>query len=129
MAAALIIIALVAFFIAYIALWMHRKSEVFEGVVVNKDIRENTVQSTNPNQSSGFSFGRSAGVTHEYVVMVQTSDGKTKTWQVTEGKYEIIKIGDRVSKSKGTTDLQVVSSSPAAPASETPGQPPAAIVN
>jgi len=107
--------------VGVIALYIHRRQEVFEGQVVDKDIVENTSNTTPMNNHTGFHFGGAAGynnVTHTYIVKVQTTEGKKITWSVSEGKYEIIKIGDHVVKPKGTTDLQIVSQ-PAAPVSNT----------
>src|SRR6185503_19348059 len=105
-----------------VAIYWRRREEVFEGEVVDKDVVEN-VNNTMPMDSRpGLHFGGPSGfsgTTHTYVVKVKTLAGKTITWQVSEGKYDIIKIGDRVSKPKGTTDLQILSSA-AAPASATP---------
>ena len=110
-----------------IALYIHRREEVFEGQVVDKDIIENVNNSMPMNNQPGFHIGGPIGVnnvTHTYVVKVQTAEGKTKTWNVSEGKYEIIKIGDHVSKPKGTTELQLVSSTSSQNPVSTDGAPP-----
>lgn len=85
---------------------------MFEGQVIDKDIIENVNNSMPVNNQPGIHIGGPIGynnVTHNYIVKVQTTDGKIKTWSISEGKYEIIKIGDRVVKPKGTTNLQIVS--------------------
>lgn len=122
-------------FAGIITLYIRRREEVFEGQVVDKDIVEGVNNSMPMNSQPGLHIGGTAGygnVTHSYVVKVQTAEGKTKTWNVSEGKYEIIKIGDHVVKPKGTTDLQIVSQT-AAPGQQQPAgpatQPPDSIIN
>lgn len=127
-----IVIFLILFLIGFVALYIHRRQEVFEGEVVDKDIVENVNENIAANNRPGIRLGGSNNVTHTYIVKVRTAAGKTITWNISEGKYEIIKIGDRVSKPKGTMDLQIISSStPAGPAPvppAPPAQPPAPTV-
>jgi hypothetical protein len=133
--AVIIIILLIVSFAGFIVLYIHQREEIFEGEVVDKDIVE-TTPAQSMNNRPGLSFGSAGygGVQHTYKVKVKTSNGQTKNWTVSEGKYEIIKIGDRVSKSKGTRDLEIISSAPSAPApamppTDMPNQPPAGIAN
>jgi len=122
----IIVAVFVLILVGIIALYIRRREEVFEGQVVDKDIVENVNNTMPVNSQPGFHIGGPIGynnVTHTYVVKVQTGDGKTKTWNVTEGKYEIIKIGDHVAKPKGTTELQIVSTQQQ-PAPNPPAQPP-----
>jgi hypothetical protein len=112
MATALVIFAFIAIMGTFVAVYFHRRSETFDGEVVDKDVQE-VVENSNYNQPSrGITFSLSGNnnqgdVTHTYMVKIKTSAGDTKTWQVSQGKYEIINIGDHVIKPSGTTDLQV----------------------
>jgi hypothetical protein len=102
-------------------LYIRRREIVFEGEVVDKDIHESTVQN-NSMGSGGITFGNSGGVTHSYMIKVKTDAGKEVNYQISEGKYEIIKIGDRVSKPKGTTDITILSSRQSVPDQNSPAQ-------
>jgi hypothetical protein len=102
----------IAIFIAvaglFIGLYLRRRNMVFEGVVTDKDIKEEAIDSPNRPQGSGITFG-SSGVRHVYKIKVQTDAGKTLSWQISQGKYEIISIGDKVVKRPGTTDIDIIS--------------------
>ncbi len=121
------IIFLIIFFgvIAFmIVSYFRKKEEVFQGVVIDKNINE--VQHMN-NGGPHMTAGMSGGVTHQYMIKVKTDNGKEIKYQISEGKYEIVKIGDRVSKAKGTTDIDISSSSqttsPTTPVNYTQGSP------
>jgi hypothetical protein len=96
----------------FVATYLHRRSETFDGEVVDKDVQE-VVENSNYNQPSrGMTFSLSGnnnqgGVTHTYMVKIKTATGDTKSWQVSQGMYEVINIGDHVVKPSGTTTLQV----------------------
>ena len=100
--------------------FFHRRDETFTGLVIDKDIIENQVNNNmmRPNQP-GINIGMGGmmnngfggGIQHTYRIKVKTDAGKEIHYQISEGKYEIIKIGDRVSKAHGTTDVEIVSSS------------------
>lgn len=91
-----------------IGLYIRRRNMSFEGTVTDKDIREETVTNTGQNQPSGITFGNNnGGLRHVYTIKVQTTVGKSLNWQVSEGKYQIINIGDKVMKRSGTTDIEV----------------------
>ncbi len=90
-----------------------RREETFEGVVIDKDVVETAVNNSNNMPiRSGITFGDNmgGGIEHSYRVKVKTDAGKEISYPISSGKYEIIKIGDRVSKAKGTTDLEVIAS-------------------
>ncbi|MEI7838589.1 MAG: hypothetical protein WCI37_02265 [bacterium] len=92
-----------------------RKEEVFEGVIIDKNVIENqTANNTGSptNNGIGLNIGNNlGGVTHTYKIRVKDDSGKEFNYKVSEGQYEILKIGDRVSKAKGTTVVTVISSS------------------
>jgi len=110
----LVLVAVIAIFaialILVIVSAIRRREESFEGKVIDKDIQENVVQNQPINQQPGITFGNTGAVTHAYRVKVQTDTGKVINYQISEGLYETIKIGDRVSKPKGTTTLSIVNS-------------------
>ena len=103
-------IIFLTFIALFLGLYIRRREIAFEGDVIDKDVIENQVQNTSPMNRGGITFGNSGGVTHTYQIKVKTSTGKTVNYQISEGMYEIIKIGDRVSKPKGTTEVSIVSS-------------------
>lgn len=102
MVTALIIIV----FVIFIAFYIRRRNMAFEGVVTDKDVRQEVINDPNSNQSSGIRIG-SSPVRQIYTIKIQKSDGKSVSWQVSEGKYQIINIGDKVTKKPGTTDIEV----------------------
>jgi hypothetical protein len=59
------------------------------------------------------------GVTHEYKIKVKTDAGKEINYKISEGMYEVVKIGDRVSKTSGTTEITILSSAQPATAAST----------
>ncbi len=104
----------------FVGLYIRRREIVFEGVVIDKDIIESQVQNNNMN-SPGIMLGNSGGVTHTYRIKVKTDAGKDINYKISEGKYEIIKIGDRVSKAKGSTEINIT---PQAQSASQPSRPP-----
>lgn len=113
--------------VVLIVSYVRRRGESFEGTVIDKDVRENINSNNNFNQTSGIRFGNSGTVTHEYMIKVQTDAGKTIHYKISEGKYEIVKIGDRVSKHSGTTDIEIVQATttpPTTPVAPSPAAPP-----
>ena len=91
-----------------------RKGESFEGAVTDKDILE-TQQMNNASTpgSNGINIGNYGNgvIRHSYRIKVKDDSGKDIKYNISAGMYEIIKIGDRVSKTKGTTDIKILSSS------------------
>ncbi len=113
-----LIIIIIAVFGTVIAVLIYsaiRRREVsFEGEVIDKNIVE-TVQTNDMqgvNNGTGINLGNMQGnVTHTYKIKVKDNSGKVINYKVSQGKYEIIEIGDRVSKPKGTTDVTILDSS------------------
>ena len=107
--AAFIIVIGVIIFLA-----VRRREEVFEGEVIDKNIIESQVMNngiSNPGiGAGGIMIGNSGGLRHTYKIMVKTDQGKTINYTISSGMYEIIKIGDRVSKPKGSTEITIISS-------------------
>ena len=103
------------------AFYWHRREEVFEGNVIDKEVRTIT-DNSNPNNTMRMTR-------EEYYIKIQTTAGKDISWSVSPAKYQIIKVGDHVTKPKGTTDLAVTPSVPQPPAtpSATPPTTPSAI--
>jgi hypothetical protein len=92
-----------------------RRREInFEGTVIDKNIIENRANNNSMmnRPGGGIMIGgnMNGGVTHEYKIRVKTDLGKEINYKITEGMYEIIKIGDRVSKASGTTEITIQSS-------------------
>ncbi|HVO86707.1 MAG TPA: hypothetical protein VMT23_03215 [Candidatus Binatia bacterium] len=129
------VIAFIAVFAAFIALfiglYIRRREVVFTGTVIDKNILESVAQnSTMPMNQGGITFGggrlgvgNNSGVIHNYQIRVKTDAGKEFNYPISSGKYEIIKIGDRVSKPKGTTEVDIISA--ATPANQAgPSAPP-----
>jgi len=121
---AAIFIGVVVFLIIHA---IKRREEVFEGQVIDKDVVEQQHMNDYNNGMNrsginigggGLNFGGggvNGGVTHSYFIKVQTDAGKVIKFQISEGKYEIIKIGDRVSKPKGTTEVNIINSTQVSP--------------
>ena len=113
-----LIIIIIAVFGTVIAVLIYsaiRRREVsFEGEVIDKNIVE-TVQTNDMqgvNNGTGINLGNMQGyVTLTYKIKVKDNSGKVINYKVSQGKYEIIEIGDRVSKPKGTTDVTILDSS------------------
>lgn len=90
-----------------------RRDMSFEGVVLDKNMQENVVNNTvGQPQQQGIVIGgnNQAAVTHSYSIRVNTATGEVVSYSISSGMYETIKIGDRVSKAKGSTDIPIVSS-------------------
>ena len=102
----------------FIFLAIRRREEVFEGEVIDKNIVESQVMNNaygNPAmREPGIMIGNTGGLRHTYTIKVKTDQGKVINYTISEGKYEIIKIGDRVSKPKGTAEITIVSSNTSA---------------
>ena len=110
------------------ALYVRRRSIAFEGIVTDKDIQEFAPVNNSTNQQTGITFGNSGGVEHKYMIKVKTDNGKSISWQVSQGKYQIINIGDRITKHSGTTEVEVTpKAQPATPSQPMP--PTTAITN
>jgi len=69
-------------------------------------------------------IGNTGGVRHTYSIKVKTDQGKEISYTISAGMYETIKIGDRVSKPKGTTEITIVSSAASTPATSPDQSPP-----
>jgi nitrogen fixation protein FixH len=114
-----LIIIIIAVFGTVIAVLIYsaiRRREVsFEGEVIDKNIIETRqINNMQPgvNNGNGINLGNMQGnVTHTYKIKVKDNSGKVINYKVSQGKYEIIEIGDRVSKPKGTTDVTILDSS------------------
>jgi len=116
------------FILLVIVLYIRRREMVFEGEVIDKNVVENQVHNTQPmNQGITIGNNMNGGVTHSYTIKVKTDAGKTIGYPISSGMYEVIKIGDRVSKPKGTTEVTIVSSKTNVtnPPQGIAGQPPA----
>ena len=144
-ASPLVIVVVIVIFVAVFGFFAYtlikRREETFEGEVIDKDVIEerNTdnygprtngigIGGMNMNRPGTISIGNQGGVTHTYRIKVRTTDAKEINYPISEGKYEIIKIGDRVSKAKGTTEVEIISSGtnttpPAAPTAPAPPAP------
>lgn len=99
-----------------------RREITFEGVVIDKNVIENRVNNNNMGaQPNGINIGTmNGGVTHTYKIRVKTDAGKEINYKISEGMYETVKINDRVSKQKGTTEIQILSTSQTAPQPQQP---------
>jgi len=96
--AIILVIAACAGFVAFA--YKRRRDTSFEGVVTNKTTRE--IRSDNRNDAISFN---SSSIT--YFLKVHTSTGKDIDWDVKEDIYATTRVGDRVTKLKGTTNLIV----------------------
>ncbi len=107
----LTIIGFIVIFAIIGGLYLKKKNMSFDGEVIDKDIKEtdninNTVN--NMDRPGTISFGNKNNVSHFYSIKVRTTAGKDIHWNISEGKYEIIKIGDFVTKRSGTTDIEII---------------------
>ncbi len=102
-AVALVLVILV---IAIGPYW-RRRSVAFEGTVSDKDVKEIEVDNNTNARAGGVRINLGSNIKHKYIIKVETDSGKKIKWRVSQGKYEIIKIGDRVTKHSGTTDIEV----------------------
>ena len=104
----------IAIFIVVIGLFIflaiRRREEVFEGEVIDKNILESQVMNNPGMTGGGIMIGNTGGLRHTYTIKVKTDQGKAINYTISEGMYEIVKIGDRVSKPKGSTEITIVSS-------------------
>lgn len=129
MKAGLIIALFVGIVALVVGLYLRRRNMTFEGTVTDKDVREEMVSNPNQSQVSGISIStNNGGMRHVYTIKVQTTSGKNLSWQVSEGKYQIINIGDTVNKRSGTTDIDITAktqpTTQATPIPPTPPSPP-----
>lgn len=121
-----IVTFVIAVFGVLIGVYIHRRNMSFEGTVTDKDIQEEMVNTNTVGQDVGtITLGNRNSVRHIYKIKVQTPAGKIISWQVSEGKYQIINIGDKVIKRSGTTDIEITPATPsAATTPNTPMTPP-----
>ena len=122
MKAILIALVFVAFIVVFVVFYIHSRNETFEGDVTDKKSYEEQMNNMNNNRP-GITLGERT--TTVYKIQVQTTAGKSIWWQVNEGKYETINVGDHVTKRSGTMDVDVTPKA-APPAVPTPPVPPAA---
>ncbi len=93
-----------------VGLYLKKKNMSFEGEVIDKDVKEieninNTVNDMG--RPGTLTFSTKNNTSRVYSIKVKTMAGKEIHWNISEGKYEIIKIGDFVTKRSGTTDIDI----------------------
>ncbi len=90
---------------------IRRREIAFDGEVIDKNIIENRGGvNINNGMNDGLSYNNNtigSGVTHTYKIKVKTTSGKTINYKISSGMYETVKIGDNVSKPKGTTEITI----------------------
>jgi len=125
----LILVAVLGIFavviILVIVFAIKRREEVFEGEVTDKNIQETNRMPMNnmgPMNNGGINIMSGGGIQHDYYIYVKTDVGKSIKYKISSGMYEIIKIGDRVRKPKGTTEVTIVSSNTANTTAPNPAQ-------
>lgn len=106
----LTIVGFIVIFAIVGGLYLKKKNIAFEGEVIDKDIKEvenidNTVYKMS--RPGTVTFGNKNNMSHFYGIKVKTAAGKEIHWNISEGKYEIVKIGDYVTKRSGTTDIEI----------------------
>src|SRR5258708_7514482 len=79
----------------FVGLYIRRPAIAFAGKVIDKDVLDQTNNNSilNGNQPISVKTGNASNVSHQFMIKVLTDSGKTINWQVSESKYEIIKIG------------------------------------
>ena len=117
--------AVVVIAIIFVIVMAIRRREIaFEGEVIDKDIIETRnnmpMNNMNPASQGGINIISGGGIQHEYKIKVKTATGKTIGYKISSGMYEVIKIGDMVSKPKGTTEVTIISKSPTTASAKTP---------
>ena len=99
---------------------IRRREITFEGTVIDKNIIESRVNNNMMGRPGWIMIGNmNGGVTHEYKIKVKTDAGKEINYKISEGMYEVVKIGDRASKTSGTTEKTILSSAQPATAPST----------
>ena len=116
----LIVIILVGAFSFMIIQNFRRKGMQWSGVVIDKNSSENISRSQPTvmnNQSSltlgsirigGSDFQPQQRINLQYYIIVKTDDGKELRWNVSEGLYQTLNIGDKLKKDSGTMIPEVV---------------------
>lgn len=108
----------------FAGLYIRRRAIAFAGKVIDKDVHEQVNNNFNQNQAAnkGISINTASAsnVTHQYMIKILTDAGKTINWQVSQGKYEIINIGDHVTKPAGTTEVEITHQTMPPPPVESP---------
>ncbi|MDQ5932367.1 MAG: hypothetical protein QG649_452 [Patescibacteria group bacterium] len=117
----LIIGGIAAVFIVIIGLSLYqnkkRKDASWTGVVIDKAMQEHVDRDLNNRQSNDgggvslISFGNNrsdVAVTHSYSITVRPEGGETFNWSVSSGFYELVSIGDKLSKRPGTTTPEII---------------------
>ncbi|MDO8336022.1 MAG: hypothetical protein Q7T74_04570 [Candidatus Saccharibacteria bacterium] len=112
----LFLAVLVGALIYYFISEKKRKDSQWVGVVIDKNIRETVHDDSNSHRDSGgginiisISANDRSGpvVTHRFELTIKTDTGEQiNNWEVTSGSYELINIGDRCKKNKGTNVLE-----------------------
>lgn len=100
-----VILAVIAIFT------IRRREESFEGEVIDKDVNQSQMPTNPMNNGANNSTItiNNTGMRSTYSIKVKTDAGKVIHYTISEGMYEVVKIGDRVSKPKGTTEISIIS--------------------
>lgn len=96
-----------------------RKSAVWAGTVIDKNISETVHSAMGNNSGRGgglISFNLGTGnnnqsVTKSYYIIVKTDDGQQINWPISSGFYEQVNIGDGLSKPSGTVVPEITARS------------------
>ena len=129
---ALVVIIVIVIAVVGYAIYsaIKRREEVFEGEVVDKDVIETEAVNHNYGppgtpRPSGIVIGNAgSGIKHTYKIKVKTDQGKVIGYVISEGMYETVKIGDRVSKAKGSAEITIVAQAAGATVPPPPAPPP-----
>lgn len=103
----------IAVFVWLIVNYFKKRSMQWTGTVIDKGYNER-VRSTG-NRGSGLKIGgvavshnRGQHVSLDYYIVVKIEGEKELRWSVSEGMYQRINIGDKLSKNSGTMIPQVI---------------------
>jgi len=121
----ILVIAVLVIVIGFVIIqYFRRRSAKWAGSVIDKGFTEHVDRDTVSNRSSqsgsslkigGLTIGgnmQQRHVTRSYYIRVQTDEGKEIKWPVSEGLYETIKIGDRLTKEPGTQIPRIAENAP-----------------
>ena len=93
--------------------YFRKRATEWIGIVIDKGTTQSyrtTSVRRSPRVNVGpFSLGQNnRHININYYVVVETDSGKEIRWNISEGLYEVVKVGDKLKKDKGTTIPRVI---------------------
>lgn len=112
----LFVVVFGCFLVAFIVQKVKRRGAQWTGTVIDKSMSEDMVRDSlhdrNDNQGLNIRLGNTNAVKRTYQLRIRDTAGKEFGWQVGEGVYQSVNVGDTLQKQPGTETPTVVSAAP-----------------